>query len=417
MKPFFALTLMAAACGSAMAQVPAEGVQLYGIVDVGVHRVSGLKGGSTTQLVSGIMDGSRLGFRGAENLGNGYKSIFVLENRLELDNGTSSNRPASGAQLPDRLSSATLLGLPGTLQPVVTSVGAQLGSTVGVNLNSAFFDRQAFVGLITPVGAILAGRQYTPAYEMAATLDTMNTQSSLAAGQIASLPAGFDIRISNALAYRMELRGWSASAMYALGETTGSDSANRLLGANAMYRSADYAVGAAYNTRNNEKGEKSLTSAVLGGTANLGPGKASVLLASFKDDHPTGVSTIASGLIAANPALATVAPLVQNAFTEGLKQDSRLYHFGYRWVAGANTVYLSYSLMNDRRPANADVASYGAAYTYAFSKRTDVNFVVAHYDNRNLSQAAPGGGGFLGGVTESAGKDANSVALGLRHRF
>ncbi|PXW95016.1 putative porin [Sphaerotilus hippei] len=417
MKACFALTLMAAACGSAWAQVPAEGVQMYGVVDVGVHRITGLKNGTSTQLASGIMDGSRLGFRGAEDLGGRYKAFFVLESRLEADNGTLSNRPASGTQLPDRLNTATLMGLPSALQPAVTAIATQLGGTVGVNLNSGFFDRQAFVGLITPVGAVLAGRQYTPAYEMAATLDTTNTQSSLAAGQLASLPAGFDIRVSNALAYRMELGGLTASAMYAFGETAGDSSANRLLGANVMYRTPDYSVGAAYNTRNNEKGEKSLTSAVFGGTLALGPGKASLLLASFKDDHPTGTSTIATALTTVNPALAGVAPLVQNAFNEGLKQDSRLYHVGYRFLSGASTIYVSYSKVDDRRPADADVASYGVAYTYAFSKRTDVNFVVSRYDNSKLSQAAPGGAGYLGGVTASAGTDSNSLALGVRHRF
>ena len=71
----------------------------------------------------------------------------------------------------------------------------------------------------------------------------------------------------------------------------------------------------------------------------------------------------------------------------------------------------------DRRAANADVASYGAAYSYALSKRTDINVVLTHFDNKNLAQAAPGQAGFLGGVTKSAGTDSNSLALGVRHRF
>ena len=69
------------------------------------------------------------------------------------------------------------------------------------------------------------------------------------------------------------------------------------------------------------------------------------------------------------------------------------------------------------RPANADVASYGVAYTYALSKRTDLNAVLTHFDNKNLAQAAPGQAGFLGGVTATAGKDADSLAFGIRHRF
>jgi predicted porin len=80
-------------------------------------------------------------------------------------------------------------------------------------------------------------------------------------------------------------------------------------------------------------------------------------------------------------------------------------------------VYVAYSAYDDKRPANADTASYGAAFSYALSKRTDINAVFTHFDNKNLAQAAPGQAGFLGGFTKSAGTDSNSFALGVRHRF
>ena len=82
-----------------------------------------------------------------------------------------------------------------------------------------------------------------------------------------------------------------------------------------------------------------------------------------------------------------------------------------------NAFYVAYTSVNDKRPANADVASYGVAYSYALSKRTDLNAVATHFNNKNLAQAAPGQAGFLGGVTASAGTDANSIAFGIRHRF
>ena len=72
---------------------------------------------------------------------------------------------------------------------------------------------------------------------------------------------------------------------------------------------------------------------------------------------------------------------------------------------------------NDSRPANADVASYGVAYTYALSKRTDLNAVAVRFDNKNLAQTAPGGNGYLGGVTASAATDSTGLAFGIRHRF
>jgi predicted porin len=362
------------------------------------------------------MEGTRFGLRGSEDLGGGYRALFTFENRTELNDGTLSNRPPTGTQVPDRLSQASLLGLPGAFQPAVSAVAAGIGQTIGVNLPGRFWDRQVYVGLVTPVGAILLGRQYTPGYEFSATFDTLRTQSSLAAGQVGAVPSSIDIRVSNALQYRIVLGGLTASAMYAFGGNPASSKIDRFGGAMVMYKTGPYAAGIAYNQRNNDIGQKSLRSLLLGASADIGPGTVSTLLGQVKDDNPSGVSQIAS-LLTANGALPPVPDLVQQAFTEALKQDARLVHIGYRMPVGAHTLYVAYSSYDDRRPANADVASYGAAFTYALSKRTDLNAVLTHFDNKNLAQAAPGQAGFLGGFTKSAGTDSNNVALGIRHRF
>ncbi len=430
MKKLLVLTVVAAACGSAMAQSTSS-VTLYGIVDAGVQRVSGYKGGNNTSLVSGIMEGSRFGLRGNEDLGGGYRALFVLENRTELNNGTLGSRPLSGAQIPDRLTDSRLLipalcptitpsganGLPTCgIQAAVSNVGASLASgALGVNIRNGFWDRQAFVGFVTPYGAVLAGRQYTPAYEVAATFDVMGTQSSLAAGQVASFPPSIEIRTDNTLQYRIQLGGLTAGAMYAFGGVTGNSRANRLVGLMGQYRVGGFAVGLGQNTRNNELGQKSLTSTVFGASAVIGPGTLSGLYATVKDDNPSGLSTIATTLTPLTGAAA--AALVQGAFINGLKQDGKLMHVGYKLTMGVNTVYVAYSSYNDSRPANADTASYGLAYTYSLSKRTDLNAVATHFNNKGLGQAAPGQAGFLGGVTASAGTDSNSFAFGIRHRF
>jgi len=410
MKQKLVFSLLAVASAAVCAQ---SNVTFYGVVDAGVTQTTGLRGGSVKQLVSGIMDGSRLGVRVSEDLGGGWRAIGTLEHRLEVDTGGVSNRPPSGSQLPDRVAQAARLGLPAQLQPVVSAVGAGIGSTIGVNQNSTFWDRQAFLGLITPVGAVLAGRQYTPAYEVTASFDTMGTQSSLAAGQAASLPASFDIRVSNALQYRIQLGGFTASAMAAAGE--GSASTGKLLGAMAMYKSKGWSIGLGYNTRENERGAKSLTGSVLGATVNLGPGRLYGMVGSVKDNNPTGLSGISS-LVTPQVGAATAA-LVQGAFINGFKQDGRLMHVGYKIETGVHTVYLATTQFDDKRAANADTRTFGAAYSYALSKRTDINAVLTRFDNSGLGQAAPGGAGYLGGVTASAGTDSTSMALGVRHRF
>lgn len=410
MKNIFVFTALASAALACSAQ---SSVTVYGILDVGVSQVSGYKGGSVKMLSSGIMDGTRLGFRGTEDLGGGWRALFTAEARIEGDTGGSSNRPQSGSQLPDRVSQAALLGLPAALQPVVNAVSGSIGNTVGVNMAGAFWDRQIYVGLVTPVGAVLAGRQYTPAYEISATFDTLQTQSSLAAGQVGSLPSTIDIRVSNSLAYRMQLGGFSAALMAAAGE--GSTSTGKLLGANAMYKTPAFSVGLGYNTRENEKGAKSLTSTVLGATLALGPGSVSALFGQIKDDNPTGLSSIAATV---TPSVgAATAALVQAAYVNGFKQDARLMHVGYKLVSGVNTFYVAYSKLDDKRAINADTSSYGVAYSYALSKRTDINAVATRFVNNSMGQAAPGAAGYLGGVTAKAGDDSTSLALGIRHRF
>jgi predicted porin len=394
----------------AMAQ---SSVTLYGIADVGVTAVSGLRDGTAKQLVSGIMEGSRFGVRGDEDLGGGYRVLFTLEHRLELDFGGISNRPVTGSQLPDRVSQAAQLGLPLAFQPVVDGVAGSLGSTLGVNLNGAFWDRQAFIAFVTPVGGILAGRQYTPAYEVIATFDTLGTQSPLAAGQVGSIPATVDIRANNSLAYRIRLGGLSAALMVTAAE--GSTTTGRLIGLNAIYKGKGYSVGLGHNTRENELGQTSLTSTIVGGTLDIGPGTVSAMVGQITDDNPTGVSSI--GALVAPQVGAANGVLVQSAFTEALKQDAQLVHVGYKMTTGVNTFYVAYTQLDDKRASDADTRSYGVAYTYSLSKRTDLNASVTRFDNSGLGQAAPGAAGYLGGVTASAGTDSTSVALGIRHRF
>ena len=393
-------------------------VTLYGVADVGITSVSGLKGGTVTQVASGIMEGSRWGMKGSEDLGDGYRALFTLESRVELDTGSTSSRPISGSQLSDRFSNATLLGLPGAFQPAVTAVDGLLANEFGVNVGAAGnrqFDRQAYVGLVTPFGAVLAGRQYTPAFETSAAYDIMGTQSGLAAGQIVAFPSFLEIRQSNSVAYRIQKDGISAALMYGPGEVAGDSGKSRMLGLNASYKTDAFSVGIGHNTKNNELGEKSLTTTVLGASMNFGSSTVSTMVMKNKDDHPNGLSAIAPALTTTLGA--TNAALVQSAFINAFKQDGTLLHVGYRYVTGPSTISVAYNTYNDKRASNADVRSYGAAYTYALSKRTDLNAVLVRFDNKNLSQVAPGGNGYIGGVTASAGTDSTGLALGIRHRF
>ena len=56
-------------------------------------------------------------------------------------------------------------------------------------------------------------------------------------------------------------------------------------------------MGIGYNSKNNELGDKSLTSTVLGASMNFGgSSKVNALVATFKDDNPAGLSGISDVL-------------------------------------------------------------------------------------------------------------------------
>ncbi len=401
----------------AMAQ---SSVTIYGLVDAGYNRVTGLRQGTVSTIASGIMEGSRFGLRGTEDIGGGYKAIFTLENRFEADTGALGNRANSGTQLPDRLSQAARLGLPTALQPALDNLNTTLGGGIGVNTANNLFDRQAFVGLVTPFGAITLGRQYTPAYLTGATFDASQTQSSLAAGQVASFPPAFDIRLSNTIQYGIQYAGVTATLMYGAGEAataTVGNSASRFLGGMAIYKGNGFSLGFGHNTRNNELGQKSLTNNVLGATVDVGPGTLYGQYATIKDENPSNLSTISTNTTLVGAVGAANALTIQNAYINGFKQDANLMHIGYRMTTGPHTIVVAYNRYDDKRPNDADTTSYGATYTYALSKRTNLNAVLTRFNNKGSGQAAPGGNGFLGGVTSAAGVGSTNIAFGIRHTF
>lgn len=445
-RSLLALALLAA--GTAQAQ---SSLTLFGLTDIGLNNVTG-QNAANTRLSSGIMEGSRWGMKGSEDLGGGYKAVFVLESRVELDTGANSNRAASGSQLPDRFTDPANFNFPLTLadfglspaqfaalpvaqqqqigafitntpaalaarQGLLGQVGTQVGSSIGVNLDNRLFDRQAFVGLVTPVGAILMGRQYTPGYEMFYVFDSMQTESSLSAAQIATLPPAIDIRRDNTVAYRVQQNGFTGTLSLSFGERTTGFENGRYLGGNFYYKGADWGAGIAYAHNTNTAGETALRNLVLGAYVDVGPGRLSTLVATAKDDNPEAAVGLRAAL-AANAAIPTpVKTVLGNGFEDALRIDANLFHVGYRIQSGPHQVTVAYNHFHDKLRNDADTQSYGAVYTYAFSKRTDVNFVLTQFRNQDQAQAAPGGNGFFGGVTSEAGRDARNVAIALRHRF
>ena len=91
-KTLAALAVLGAFAGSAMA----ADVTLYGVVDLGlkytnVDNDNGTSDVDKLEMATGMQSGSRFGLKGVEDLGNGMKVGFVLENGFDGDTGDINN--------------------------------------------------------------------------------------------------------------------------------------------------------------------------------------------------------------------------------------------------------------------------------------------------------------------------------------
>ncbi len=397
---FFALSAIASAASAQSA------VTVYGLLDASIYKSTNTAGASQLQLASGMMEGSRWGLRGNEDLGGGMRALFTLESRLEVDTGAGGNRPISGNALPARLTNGLSAGQLTAIAPVLAALGPQQA----VNPTTNLFDRQAFLGLVTPFGGFLAGRQYTPAFATLAKYDINGTQGPATPGGLGMLLyQPVEIRRNNAFQYVIQQSGISASLMHAFGEAktaTTPGSSGSLTGLNFSYDAGPLSAGLGYNAAKDGAGKSSLRTTVVGGSYNFGVAKVSAAFTGIKDDNPALATTIAA---LSAPAAALLKP--------NLIQDANLIHVGVGFDVGAGNMKVSFNRLNDKRTANADSTSYGATYTYPLSKRTNLNFALARVTNKGLGQVALGGNGFSGGITSAAGVDSTSIGFGLRHSF
>ncbi len=421
-KSLLALTL---ACAFPVAYAQSS-VTLYGIVDVGVEHldVGDLSG---TRIQSGISAGSRLGIRGSEDLGNGYRALFTLESRLELDTGQTSNqnslfwcRPNNATVAPTICPGVVFVGAPAAQVPpaaqpaIVGGLNAVnnvlLQAITTVNSVGALFDRQAWGGLVTPVGGFFLGRQYTPAYEILNKYNVMGDQTALQFGQGFTNPK---IRANNSVQYRIELRGFTVSAMYGFGgaegqrneRATAPQSGDDFFGINLQYNATNWGVGAGYNkdhvvpfnTGTNPQKRTGLEVFNVGGYVGFGPVRLYAQYMKRENENPIlQPADIQNVVISTGGNLAAITAILGglhlNSFDidtmRGLAgpTDSDAYHLGASWRFGNSTLYGVYNYgEDDGRSAwatqDAKTSHYGVAYFYDFSRRTQMYAVAAFMDN------------------------------------
>lgn len=421
-KTLLAVPLAACCCGPALAQ---DNIQIYGIADAGIM----WQRGGPTKVISGGEDGSRLGFKGSEELGRGYKAVFNLEARVELDTGnqwptlTNENQ---GLFLTRGMEAFP----PAVLQAVRTATQPPGGPAV--NFQKALFDRTSMIGMITPFGAILGGRLYTPGYEVFAITDAFETGTAGTWGHILYGTAGYtaipsDIRSSRSVEYRIvHPSGFGGVLMVGSKGSGYLERYNKFFGVNITYKNHGWDLGLGHNHGYDQQDAPSLRTTTFGGSYTWGDYKFFAGVHYERNtntplmrDYITGWDAQIAPLLA--PLGAPTAGALRNAFITNIfrntEQNALGFQVGMQYRYGPGRITASVAHQNDRTPADSDVTQFALGYTYFVSKRTDFYVVGAFIRNSNFGQFSPGTAGAPGGFTPSPGEDGAALQVGVRHRF
>ena len=336
-------------------------VSIYGVADAymgfGSHGDNDYAG-----VDQGGLFGSRIGFRGTEDLGNGLKAVFTLEQGINIDNGT---------------------GLGGA-------------------------SRQSFVGLAGAFGAVTLGRQYAPGWDFqydAFAGSIVSPQYLLSSGVDSSISPTGATRWDNSVAYNGMFSGLKVRAIYSMaaGEDTrgtslaagnwADPSDDDAMGLGLEYANGPLKVGAVYQmlqTASNAVAADDQTEWLLGGSYNFG--------------------------------VATLALSYQDA--EGLNklkgQDAKLWQLGVIVPVGAaGNVHLGYGEVKADNVVGTNSAkskSYSLAYTHALSKRTTAYTGYNRTDNDTGLALGPIADLDKTGL-RNGGENSDLFVFGVNHTF
>ncbi len=321
-KSLLALAVLGAFAGAASAQ---SSVTIYGVVDASISSIDRGGEGSTLGLESGNNAASRIGFKGVEDLGNGLKAEFVLENGFDVDTGAAG------------------------------STGDEVGG----------FSRLAYVGLNGGFGTVRMGRQNSQIKEAISSFDVFGS-SGLMNGVDYLNGGGVAERVSNQITWNSNnYGGFSGRVGYVFGEQEDDTGARQGYGVQLGYENGPLNVQFGYNNQNNvnstaavDLGDREDT--ILGATYDFGAFKLHGSYGQQKTD-----ATVVGGA--------------------EIKVKSAM--IGASVPFGASKLRAEYINNNDDR-ADMDSNIFAIGYTYSMSKRTTFYATYAHVDNDAASPMA-----------------------------
>jgi predicted porin len=312
-KSLLALAVLTAVTGVASAQ---SSVTIYGKVDLGLVLDSGSAQGKSIRLDSGVTGGSRIGFKGVEDLGGGMKAAFQLETGYCADSAQGSPNFCTGS--------------------------------------NQFMGRQAHGDLTGAFGAISAGRQYSLGFNNLSTIDPFGTGF---AGQVNNIVDPSGIRLNNSATYSTPtIGGVTASAEIAFGEQTGNWQANRETGAGLTYASGPaYAGFTFYDVGNANGNGAARKNYLLGGTYDFGVVKLHALVQKSTGPTSLDVLDLMGGVTIPVAGGQVLASYIHHNDRTVKDQDANQIGVGYLYPLSKRTsVYTAYARIQNQ---------HGAAFT------------------------------------------------------
>lgn len=355
-----ALAVLAGLAGTASAQ---SSVSMFGVVDLSLRYVK--NDDATYQLAQDGMAGSRLGFRGIEDLGGGLKASFWLEGQLGPDTGTGN-----------------------------TSFGN--GNTSGPD--AFMFRRRSTLSLSNPWGELRLGRDYTPTFWNIGVFDPFGVNGVGSAGNLfiaaeirgvvgAAGAYGTLVRANNAVQYILPNGafgpGLYGQVMVAAGEAS---PANKYYAGRIGYAAGPFDVAAAYGyTYVDVAGNITAPLWSLAGSWNFGVVKVSGFYGSLE------INGLAAG---------------------DAKQDN--------WFVGASAPIGQWNLKASwgqvKQSGNVldgnDASQIAIGADYNLSKRTALYATASWLNNNHTAYSVSASGSPL-----TRGVNSNGAEIGIRHSF
>ncbi|WP_186215807.1 porin [Burkholderia gladioli] len=390
-KSLLALVALSAFAGAAHAQ---SSVTLYGIIDAGILFNNNANGARQWQQSSGVLQGSRWGLKGAEDLGGGLKAIFVLENGFSISSGA--------------------LGQGG-----------------------AMFGRQAYVGLSSDsLGKVTLGRQYDSVVDYTGALAT----GSQWAGYIGAHPGDLDNmnnanRVNNAVKYTSPVYGgFQFGGLYSLGGVAGQPGRNQIFSVGAGYNNGPLALGIGYvNARNpnysffgnNPNANTATSTSGLNMTSPVYRGYASantLEIVAAAGAYSIGAATLgvtysytrfdavgSTGGTGLNP-LNLRGDAVFNNVEANFK-----YQLTPALLAGIAYDYTRGSKVNGQSAAQYHQVNLGV--DYFLSKRTDLYAIGVYQHALGYDSTGNRAVASINNITASATPNQVAAQVGIRHKF